>query len=159
MKLPITSDAGAESAEELPKTAQSRRILRMRNGVLAEVDDLVVDEHAIALVYNGISHAVMMATPADLEDFALGFSLSEGIIAHAGECYGIEVGNGAGGITVDIEIASGLSELDRLGIKFRGVHDMRPVKEQLGYAVRYADVREGIREYIETTRKYYISKQ
>jgi hypothetical protein len=55
----------------------------------------------------------------------------------------------------DIEIASGLSELDRLGIKFRGVHDMRPVKAQLGYDVKYADVREGIREYIETTRKYY----
>lgn len=107
MKLPITSDAGAESAEELPKTAQPRRILRMRDGVLSEADDLVVDEHAIALVYNGISHAVMMATPADLEDFALGFSLSEGIIAHAGECYGIDVANGAGGITVDIEIASG----------------------------------------------------
>ena len=78
----------------------------MRKGELTELDDLVVDEHAVALVYNGISHAVMMATPADLEDFALGFSLSEGIVAHAGECYGIDVSNGPGGITVDIEIAS-----------------------------------------------------
>jgi FdhD protein len=107
MKLPITNDCGENFDGELPKTSQRRLVLRMRNGVLAEQEDHVVDEHPIALVYNGISHAVMMATPADLEDFALGFSLSEGIIAHAGECYGIEAANGAGGITVDIEIASG----------------------------------------------------
>jgi len=74
---------------------------------MSELEDLIVDEQPIAMVYNEISHAVMMATPADLEDFALGFSLSEGIIAHAGECYGIDIANGAGGITVDIEIASG----------------------------------------------------
>ena len=91
---------------ELPLTAAPRRVLRMRHGVLAEVEDMVVDELPVALVYNGISHAVMMATPADLEEFALGFSLSEGIIAHAGECYGIEVENGAAGLSVELEIAS-----------------------------------------------------
>ncbi|MDN4053884.1 formate dehydrogenase accessory sulfurtransferase FdhD [Massilia sp. YIM B02763] len=78
----------------------------MRTGILSEVEDMIVDEVPIALVYNGISHAVMMATPADLEEFALGFSLSEGIIAHAGECYGIEVENGPGGVSVELEIAS-----------------------------------------------------
>jgi FdhD protein len=109
MKLPMSSDFPYEDGENLPETAQRRRIVRMRQGVLSETDDLVVDEHPVALVYNGISHAVMMATPADLEDFALGFSLSEGIIAQPGECYGIEVEagkGGDGGITVDIEIAS-----------------------------------------------------
>jgi len=106
MNLPNASDSGAENPEDLPKTAQPRHILRMRKGVLSAAEDLVVDEHAVALIYNGISHAVMMATPADLEDFALGFSLSEGIIGHVGECYGIEVSNGAAGISVDIEIAS-----------------------------------------------------
>jgi FdhD protein len=91
--------------EALPLTARPRRVLRMRAGTLIEVDDLVVDEVPVALVYNGISHAVMMATPADLEDFALGFSLSEEIIAGPGQCYGIDVEQTAGGIAVQIEIA------------------------------------------------------
>ena len=106
MKVPIMSSTADKDSENLPKTARARPVLRMRKGVLSETEDMVVDEQAVALVYNGISHAVMMATPADLEDFALGFSLSEGIIGHAGECYGIEAANGPAGITVEIEIAS-----------------------------------------------------
>jgi FdhD protein len=93
--------------DALPPPAHARRVLRMRAGALAQVDDMLVDEVPIALVYNGISHAVMMATPADLEEFALGFSLSEGLIADAGQCYGIDVERGAGGIAVHLEIASG----------------------------------------------------
>lgn len=77
----------------------------MRQEVLATVEDMVVDEVPVALVYNGVSHAVMMATPADLEDFALGFSLSEGILGQAGECYDIEVVSGANGIAVHLRIA------------------------------------------------------
>jgi FdhD protein len=99
-------DMNSNPESELPLTAVSRHVLRMRQGTLAEVEDMVVDEFPVALVYNGISHAVMMATPADLEDFALGFSLSEGIIAHPGECYGIEVEQGPGGLSVELEIAS-----------------------------------------------------
>jgi len=100
MNPPHDADTGT-----LPPAAHPRRVLRMRAGALAEVEDLVVDEVPIALVYNGISHAVMMATPADLDDFALGFSLSEEIIAGPGQCYGIDVEPAPGGIAVQIEIA------------------------------------------------------
>ena len=48
-------------------------------------------EVPIALVFNGISHAVMMATPQDIEAFALGFALSEGILDNADDCRDIEV--------------------------------------------------------------------
>ncbi|MDM0014608.1 formate dehydrogenase accessory sulfurtransferase FdhD [Variovorax sp. J22P168] len=53
--------------------------------------DTLAAEVPVALVFNGISHAVMMATPRDLEDFALGFALSEGILDRAEDCRGIEV--------------------------------------------------------------------
>jgi FdhD protein len=86
--------------------ARARQVLRMRHDVLTPVEDMVIDEVPVALVYNGISHAVMMATPSDLEEFALGFSLSEGIIAQPGQCYGIEVEHGRDGISVHLEIAS-----------------------------------------------------
>lgn len=68
--------------------------------------DTVVVETPVALVLNGISHAVMMATPADLDDFALGFLLSEGLLADAAECYGIDTVPGERGIEVHVEIAS-----------------------------------------------------
>ena len=53
--------------------------------------DWIAAEVPVALVFNGISHAVMMATPQDLEDFALGFALSEGILDHPADCRGIEL--------------------------------------------------------------------
>lgn len=68
--------------------------------------DKIAEEVPVALVYNGISHAVMLSTPADLEDFALGFSMTEGIISSPAEMYACEIVEAANGIRVEMEIAS-----------------------------------------------------
>jgi FdhD protein len=81
-------------------------VLRCRDGQLVESQDLLAVEVPVGLEYNGVSHAVMLASPADLEDFALGFSLSEGIISVASECYGCEVEERSDGRLVRIDIAS-----------------------------------------------------
>ena len=70
------------------------------------LDEIVAEEVAVALVYNGLSHAVMMATPRDLEDLARGFSLTEGIVDKPAEIYDIEVESAGRGMEVRIEIAS-----------------------------------------------------
>lgn len=70
------------------------------------LDEVVAEEVAVALVYNGISHAVMMATPCDLEDLARGFSLTERIVDKPSEIYGIEVEPVERGIEVRLDIAA-----------------------------------------------------
>jgi len=91
---------------------RSLGVRSLRNGVWSDMSDSVAEEVPVALEYNGVSHAVMMATPSDLEDFAVGFSLSEGIVETASQVYDMEVtrdGEGAGaGFTVHLKIASEL---------------------------------------------------
>ncbi|OOF47183.1 formate dehydrogenase accessory sulfurtransferase FdhD [Rodentibacter trehalosifermentans] len=74
--------------------------------LLQQKSDLLAVETPVSLVYNGISHAVMMCSPQDLADFALGFSLSEGIIEKPSDIYGIDVIEGSNGIEVQIELSS-----------------------------------------------------
>ncbi|PWR18467.1 formate dehydrogenase accessory sulfurtransferase FdhD [Zavarzinia aquatilis] len=81
-----------------------RACLRRDGDAVAAVGDILANEVAIALVYNGVSHAVMMASPLDLEDFAIGFSLAEGIVATASELRDIARADHDRGISLDIEI-------------------------------------------------------
>jgi FdhD protein len=71
----------------------------------------VPEETPVALVHDGSTTAVMMATPADLEDFALGFSLTEGIIADASEIESLEVVETELGIEARMWLARPRSEM------------------------------------------------
>lgn len=70
---------------------QSVPALRVDEQSTRTVIEQIAEEAPIALIYNGVSHVVVMASPADLEDLVLGFSLSEGIITGVAELGGIEI--------------------------------------------------------------------
>ena len=95
-ELPYPPVAGARSAA----------VRGLRDGEVFEATDWVAEEVPVALVYNGVSHAVMLASPSDLEDFAIGFSCSEGITDSPAQIYGIEVQQDERGITVALDVAS-----------------------------------------------------
>jgi len=92
--------AAPEGTRRLPAS-------RCIDDLVEEGSELVADEVPVALVYNGITHAVMLASPLDLEDFALGFTLGERIVRHRRDVYDIEVDQTARGIAIDLRIASG----------------------------------------------------
>lgn len=85
--LPANSEWQAIPAEQAVSTLT---VTRWREQQSSVVTDALAQEVPVALVYNGISHVVMLATPADLEDFAYGFSFTEGIITERSQIYGVE---------------------------------------------------------------------
>ncbi|MFA6052104.1 MAG: formate dehydrogenase accessory sulfurtransferase FdhD [Methylobacter sp.] len=66
--------------------------------------DYIAEEVPISLIYNGVPHVVMLATPTDLEEFALGFSITEGIIKSPQELLSARVYNRSNGIEVQLKI-------------------------------------------------------
>lgn len=66
--------------------------------------DFVAEEVPISLIYNGVPHVVMLATPTNLEEFALGFSITEGIIKKTNELLSTRIYNHANGIEVQLKI-------------------------------------------------------
>src|SRR5260221_13016517 len=72
-----------------PVRAVPRQI--WREGGLSVGKRSIPEETAVALTYNGGTYAVMMATPQDLEDFAIGFSLSEGIISSSADIESLDI--------------------------------------------------------------------
>ena len=98
------------------------RVVSVRNWQAdrdASGDDHIAAEVPVALTYNRLSHVVMMATPADLEDFALGFSLTEGIIGSPEDLQAVRLLPRDGGI----EVAMTISEpwFDRLATQRRNL--------------------------------------
>lgn len=103
------TEVRADSRDESVGYAM-RRVRRWRNGRDEFDRDCIAEEVPIAFVYNGRPHVVMMATPRDLDDFALGFSLSEAVIGRADELKGIETQTLLEGIEVRLDVPTTRAE-------------------------------------------------
>ncbi len=75
-----------------------------RADVVTQITEHVVEEVPVALVFNGIRHVVMLMTPSDLEDFAVGFSITEGIVANTSEILSIDIAPAGPGFEMRIAI-------------------------------------------------------
>lgn len=124
-------------------------VWRLEDGVITPTQDVLIQETPVSLVYNGVSHIVLMATPTDLEALALGFSLSEGIIKRSSQLYDVEVFESEQGMIVDMEIAtSAFMELKhrrrnlqgRTGCGLCGIENLEAVKPEVPKIAYYIDV-------------------
>jgi len=94
------------SAQPVPAAVSATvEIERWSRGTLTHTTDEVAEEIPVALVYHDVPHVVMLATPADLEDYAVGFTLSEALVAHPEEIRGVEVSCGEASADVRLTIA------------------------------------------------------
>jgi FdhD protein len=84
-------------------TTEISRLAHRASGTAA-ANRMVPEETPVAFSFAGTTHAVMMASPADFEDFALGFSLTEGIISSPEEIEAIEVEDHGAGIDIQIRL-------------------------------------------------------
>ena len=98
--MATASDAPARAAGFVARTVE-----RWRAGHGVRERDSIAEEVPVAMVYNGTGFAVMMATPHDLEDFALGFSLSEGLVAAPEQLLQVQVQELLEGIRLAIQVS------------------------------------------------------
>ncbi|MES5046271.1 formate dehydrogenase accessory sulfurtransferase FdhD [Rhizobium nepotum] len=133
--------------------ASYRRVARtaLRQGALVTGERAVPEEVPVAFSYGGSTHAVMMASPADLIDFAVGFSLTEGIISARAEIRAIEVVEASQGYDVQVDLMD--AEADALRARRR--HMAGPVGcglcgiESIEQAVRVVPNLGGVKMSIE----------
>ncbi len=92
---------------KLPPPALTVACDAWRKGGMSHSTRAVPEETAVAFTFNGTAHAVMMATPADLEDFGAGFAFTEGVIESHGEIESLEVIPAPLGIEVRMWLAEG----------------------------------------------------
>ena len=83
--------AAANRVVLLDATSRQVSVRRWRDGQDQSTVDEVAEEAPIALTYHGIPHVVMLATPADLEDLAVGFTVTEALVASPREISSVEV--------------------------------------------------------------------
>ena len=97
MSAAVVDEAGSVSVEV--------SVDRWSQGATTHTTDQVAEEVPVALVYHNVPHVVMLATPADFEDFAVGFTLSEGLVAQPQEIREVTVTRGAESVDVHVSVA------------------------------------------------------
>lgn len=99
------TDAQQPGSEQRPVNVwPSRDFLKAADA--ASYSDVIAQEVPVALVYNGISHVVMMASPIQLEEFARGFSLTEGIVTGPEDIYAIDIAEQSLGVEVALRVSN-----------------------------------------------------
>jgi FdhD protein len=99
---------------ELPPSFQEVTERSWRNGIFKEAKRPIPDEVPVALTYDGSTHAVMMVTPDDLEDFALGFSLTEGVITDPSDIESLDIVEAGEGLEARMWLTREASERRRV---------------------------------------------
>jgi formate dehydrogenase accessory protein FdhD len=95
-----------ETPQPAAQTYRAMQVCGVRAGQAMDTQDCVAEEVPVAFEYNGIAHAVMMATPDDLEDFAYGFSITEGLVESASQILDCEWDRSPNGYTLHICVAA-----------------------------------------------------
>lgn len=102
--------------------------------------DALAQEVPVAFVVNGIAHAVMMSTPADLHDFALGFVFTEGLIDEPRQLYGVDSRETGQGLELQLQVAAACewrlrerrrSLAGRTGCGICGAESLQQVRREL----------------------------
>ena len=132
--------------------------LRFADAAVRPVARELADERPVALEFNGIAYAVMMATAADIEDYVVGFALSEGLIDAAAEVMDLAVHEGEAGWIVRVTLPEHRAALLHERVRVRLVEGscglcglesleqvMRPLPQvALGFAVTPAAVHRAL---------------
>jgi FdhD protein len=112
-------DLGPVPALGYAAPVDEHRIVRLESDEARELDAAVATEVPVAFVFAGRTHVVMMCTPADLEDLAFGFCVTERIVSEPGDVGRVEVVKHSRGIELQIDIPA--SDAERLASKSRAI--------------------------------------
>jgi FdhD protein len=134
-----------DDAALLPPGVSRAEVVSLRGAEALARPDWLAEEVPVSLVFNGVSHAVMLATPGCLEDFALGFALTEGLLDSRAELYAIDVVEVELGIELRLEVSAACawrlrerrrSLAGRTGCGLCGTEQLAQVRRKLPTAPR-----------------------